>query len=371
MIKMFVSAAAIAAAFALPGLADDEGWYLKAGVGYGAPDEIEREGDGSLPFGLSVDPEAGPRFALGGGYDYGEHWRSEVEVVDRFTDAGNPANGGDAAFEGDSSFQNVAVMLNGYYDVKDYLGRVTPYVGAGVGVAQTSYSGTVSTGGPAALPFDDTEIGVAAQALAGASVTLTKRITGDVGYRYYTDLFDLSDNEGNFARSLDKFHSHDLMFSLRYALGGGKKAAKAAAPAAATAAAASLGRQGEAAASPLAQVCEDVPIVIYFELDRSSLTNQAKTVIANAAERAAVCGVADVVVTGHTDRSGGAGYNARLSERRARVVRDELITLGVPASVIAIEGKGESEPVIKTADGLREALNRRSEVLIRVVRPTS
>ena len=56
----------------------------------------------------------------------------------------------------------------------------------------------------------------------------------------------------------------------------------------------------------------------------------------------------------------------RLSERRARVVRDELIRLGVAASMIAIEARGESEPAVATPDGVREPLNRRSEVVIRV-----
>jgi len=52
-----------------------------------------------------------------------------------------------------------------------------------------------------------------------------------------------------------------------------------------------------------------------------------------------------VVVTGHTDRLGAAAYNQKLSERRAVVVKDYLISKGVDQKLIFWEGKGPKNPI--------------------------
>lgn len=103
---------------------------------------------------------------------------------------------------------------------------------------------------------------------------------------------------------------------------------------------------------------------VYFNWDRSNLTDQARAVINQALNEARNCGVASVSIDGHADRSGAAAYNVGLSERRARAVRDEMIRLGVPGAAISLEAFGESQPATATPDGVREPLNRRAEVLI-------
>jgi outer membrane protein OmpA-like peptidoglycan-associated protein len=50
--------------------------------------------------------------------------------------------------------------------------------------------------------------------------------------------------------------------------------------------------------------------------------------------------------------------------RRADVVATALQQRGIPASIITKDGKGESALAKATADGVREPLNRRSEVTI-------
>ena len=52
-----------------------------------------------------------------------------------------------------------------------------------------------------------------------------------------------------------------------------------------------------------------------------------------------------VVVTGHTDRIGSLKYNMKLSERRAVVVKDYLVSTGVDQKVIFWEGKGPKQPI--------------------------
>ena len=52
-----------------------------------------------------------------------------------------------------------------------------------------------------------------------------------------------------------------------------------------------------------------------------------------------------VLITGHTDRVGDAGYNQRLSVRRANSVKRYLVSQGIEESRLHAVGKGESEPI--------------------------
>ena len=52
-----------------------------------------------------------------------------------------------------------------------------------------------------------------------------------------------------------------------------------------------------------------------------------------------------VIVTGHTDRIGSLKYNMKLSERRAVVVKDYLVSTGVDQKVIFWEGKAFKQPI--------------------------
>ncbi len=54
-----------------------------------------------------------------------------------------------------------------------------------------------------------------------------------------------------------------------------------------------------------------------------------------------------VVVTGHTDRIGSEQYNQKLSEKRAEVIKQHLVSHGIDASRIRAVGKGESQPVVE------------------------
>lgn len=68
------------------------------------------------------------------------------------------------------------------------------------------------------------------------------------------------------------------------------------------------------------------------------------------------------MLAGHADKSGSDRYNVGLSQRRNATVRAYLESKGVPGGVISTEAFGESAPLVQTADGVREAQNRRVEV---------
>ena len=109
---------------------------------------------------------------------------------------------------------------------------------------------------------------------------------------------------------------------------------------------------------------EAAKFLVFFDWDRSALTPEARKIIASAADEFKRTGSTRIVATGHTDLSGSPQYNLRLSERRAEAVKAELVRLGVPATVITTVGKGEEDPLVPTKDGVREAQNRRVEIVI-------
>ena len=104
--------------------------------------------------------------------------------------------------------------------------------------------------------------------------------------------------------------------------------------------------------------------LVFFDWNKAVVTSEGRRVIANAAEAYKASGKATIVATGYTDMSGSAAYNQKLSVRRADAVKAELVRLGVPATSITTIGRGESNPLVPTADGVREPQNRRVEIQI-------
>ena len=104
--------------------------------------------------------------------------------------------------------------------------------------------------------------------------------------------------------------------------------------------------------------------MVFFDWDRSNLSQQAVQTIGQASAAFKARGSARITATGHTDTSGPESYNMALSLRRANSVKNELVRQGVPADAIAVIGKGESNPLVATGDGVREPQNRRVEIVM-------
>ncbi len=71
-----------------------------------------------------------------------------------------------------------------------------------------------------------------------------------------------------------------------------------------------------------------------------------------------------LVVVGHTDLAGSQEFNDRLSLRRAKTVAAFLIKEGIPANQIETAGRGKREPLVRTADGVANPMNRRVVITI-------
>ena len=104
--------------------------------------------------------------------------------------------------------------------------------------------------------------------------------------------------------------------------------------------------------------------MVFFEWDKSDLNAASLDTIQKAANAYRAKGGAQIKATGHTDRSGPDAYNMALSLRRVNAVKDALVRDGVPERDISVVGLGESQPMVPTADGVREAQNRRVEIII-------
>src|SRR6185369_15012827 len=128
---------------------------------------------------------------------------------------------------------------------------------------------------------------------------------------------------------------------------------------------------GSAAPAPMASPPPPAPapmaaksFIVFFDFDRSNITAQAQATINDAVAAAKAGNSTRVTLTGHTDRSGSEQYNQALSIRRGEAVKAAMIRGGIPAASIVVIGKGESAPLVPTADGVREPQNRRVEIVI-------
>jgi OmpA-OmpF porin, OOP family len=105
------------------------------------------------------------------------------------------------------------------------------------------------------------------------------------------------------------------------------------------------------------------PFLVFFDWDRSDLTADARKVLDEVIAREHNSDEG-VHLVGHADRSGPDNYNVKLSQRRANSVKTYLTSHGIAAHRISTEARGERDPLVQTADGVREPQNRRVSINI-------
>ena len=74
-----------------------------------------------------------------------------------------------------------------------------------------------------------------------------------------------------------------------------------------------------------------------------------------------------VAVDGGADQRGSVVYNQRLSERRAKAVKDYLVARGVAADRITTLGYGEGLLACRTTGEACWQKNRRADFLVKVL----
>lgn len=107
-----------------------------------------------------------------------------------------------------------------------------------------------------------------------------------------------------------------------------------------------------------------VTMLLYFVLDTPNLVPASRAELPKLLELIRQRPAPEVVIVGHTDRSGDERYNYELGLRRANAVRREVEAIGVPADLITVTSHGGNNPVVPTSRPY-EPRNRRVEVTVR------
>jgi len=107
---------------------------------------------------------------------------------------------------------------------------------------------------------------------------------------------------------------------------------------------------------------------LYFEYDKSN--NQTGVDTDRIRQVLESCDVTSMSITGHADTDGNAQYNQGLSERRADRIKSQVVAMRMlDADAITTRGAGETELAVLTNDNVREALNRRAEIVFSFSQP--
>ena len=103
---------------------------------------------------------------------------------------------------------------------------------------------------------------------------------------------------------------------------------------------------------------------ILFATNKSNLSAESKSNLKKFADEMKDLSDTDITIYGHTDNTGSAEVNERLSLQRANAVSAELQADGIAKSRITTEGKSFTMPVADNSTAEGRAQNRRVEVFI-------
>ena len=108
----------------------------------------------------------------------------------------------------------------------------------------------------------------------------------------------------------------------------------------------------------------DIPSDVSFDVSRADIRSNFRPVLDKFADTLKGNPATQVRVIGHTDSTGSDAVNNPLSVNRAESVRAYLGDHGVTPSRIAIDGRGEREPIADNSTEAGRAKNRRVEILV-------
>jgi outer membrane protein OmpA-like peptidoglycan-associated protein/opacity protein-like surface antigen len=320
----------------------------------------------TIPYSETTHFDSGFNAGARAGYRWGP-WRFEEEYSYRY-DALSAFSAiiGSRVLNGlfSGSAHSNAVMTNVIYDF-NFGWPITPHLGAGIGAVNVSEDVSFNGGASPRSVIVTTGFGSTSrsawafgyQAIVGARYEITPIIALDVDYRYLaTAGFTLTGTcpftiapfrgcDGHMLALKSGYNTNNFVASLTMKFGAPPPAAPPPAPPA-----------------PLPPLVHQVYLV-FFDWDRYNITPEGMQILEAAAAHSKAGGAVRIQVTGYTDLSGPAGYNQRLSERRANAVAVALERLGVPRNDMIVAGRGMNDPRVPTALGVREPQNRRVEIV--------
>jgi len=103
---------------------------------------------------------------------------------------------------------------------------------------------------------------------------------------------------------------------------------------------------------------------VLFDFNQATLKPGAKLRLAKVSGIILAYPDLKLEIDGFTDNKGTPAYNMGLSERRAKTVRDFLVSQGVGSDAVNTKGFGESSPVASNATAAGRQQNRRVELVV-------
>lgn len=102
---------------------------------------------------------------------------------------------------------------------------------------------------------------------------------------------------------------------------------------------------------------------IYFDIDKTEIKPESGKTLDEVATLLKIDRSLKLEISGHTDNTGTAEHNVKLSEGRAQAVVDALVKkYGIDAARLSAKGYGDTKPVAPNTDETGRAKNRRVEL---------
>lgn len=109
------------------------------------------------------------------------------------------------------------------------------------------------------------------------------------------------------------------------------------------------------------RILEDAMKEVQFDINKATLRPQSFKILDQIVDLMKRYPEYYIVINGHTDNTGSAALNQKLSEQRARTCYDYLRDKGVSAQKMSYRGYGQTKPIYSNDTEVGRALNRRVE----------
>lgn len=104
-------------------------------------------------------------------------------------------------------------------------------------------------------------------------------------------------------------------------------------------------------------------LYINFDTDKATIKSDGQEIVAEIAKVLKADGALKLAIEGHTDNTGDAAHNKKLSEERAEAVVVALVNAGIDKARLKAIGYGAERPLVANDSEANKSKNRRVELV--------
>ncbi|MEK6607452.1 MAG: OmpA family protein [Myxococcota bacterium] len=108
----------------------------------------------------------------------------------------------------------------------------------------------------------------------------------------------------------------------------------------------------------------DIEDKVQFEVNMAEIKAESNTLLDDVAQVLSENPTISVEIGGHTDDTGAAEHNRKLSASRAEAVKHYLVSRGIAAERLTVKGFGSDKPIDPEKSDIAREKNRRVEFLV-------